>query len=142
MSPLVVDANIVIKWLVDEPDAEAARGVLASGTELHAPRLMAAEVAHVLWKKARKDEIAPASAAALADSVPHYPLHWADDELLFTHAVRLAIELRHPAYDCMYLALAEHLGTRLVTADMRFVNRVRRTAHRDAVLPLSEYAAT
>ena len=35
-------------------------------------------------------------------------------------ALRLAIELRHPIYDCLYLAVALHDDINVVTADRRF----------------------
>ena len=36
-------------------------------------------------------------------------------------ALAIAIELRHPAYDCFYLALAERSTAPLVTADERLI---------------------
>jgi predicted nucleic acid-binding protein len=36
-------------------------------------------------------------------------------------ALRLALLLAHPIYDCLYLALALQTHTPLVTADRRFV---------------------
>ena len=41
----VVDASVAVKWLVVEEDADLARDLAASGQDLHAPRLMASEVA-------------------------------------------------------------------------------------------------
>lgn len=35
-------------------------------------------------------------------------------------AMRFALQLNHPVYDCFYLALAKRLGTYVVTADARF----------------------
>lgn len=43
-------------------------------------------------------------------------------------ALDLALELKHPAYDCFYLALAIRQGTVCVTADTRFADAVRRRA--------------
>ena len=43
---------------------------------------------------------------------------------MFSRATELACQLNHPAYDCFYLALAELLGTSVVTADRRFANKV------------------
>jgi predicted nucleic acid-binding protein len=40
--------------------------------------------------------------------------------------LRVAIELRHPVYDCAYLALAVATDLRVVTADQRFVRAVKR----------------
>lgn len=139
MTELVVDANVVVKWLVDENLVEEASRVLQSESELHAPRFLAAEVADVLWQKASRGEITPEAAGQLADSLDAMPLIWADDEAFLSDAVRLAIEIDHAAYDCIYLALARRLGAPLVTADMRFVNRVAPTMYANTMIRLSEY---
>ena len=51
-------------------------------------------------------------------------LRVAPERLLFSHAIELACQLKHPAYDCFYLALADLLGTAVVTADLKFANKV------------------
>lgn len=50
---LVVDASVAVKWLVPEEHSEAAARLTVSGEDLHAPRLLAAELANALWRKAR-----------------------------------------------------------------------------------------
>lgn len=40
-------------------------------------------------------------------------------------AVKLSVAIDHPAYDCLYLALAETSGCDFVTADPRLCARVR-----------------
>ena len=50
---LVVDASVAVKWLVAEEESDAARELLESGEELHAPGLMASEIANALCRKAR-----------------------------------------------------------------------------------------
>ena len=49
---------------------------------------------------------------ALLPSEPDYP-----------EAVALALRLKHPFQDCLYLALAERLRAPLVTADPKFIER-------------------
>jgi predicted nucleic acid-binding protein len=52
-----------------------------------------------------------------------------------------AIELDHPAYDCLYLALAVENDCRFVTADERLVNKIRRdkkSSFRDRIVGLAE----
>ena len=39
------------------------------------------------------------------------------------HALAIAREAGHPAYDCFYIALAERSDAHLVTADRRLVAR-------------------
>ncbi len=46
------------------------------------------------------------------------------------------MEIDHPIYDCLYLAAAERLSTQLVTADARFINRVRATPYAPRVRAL------
>ena len=48
----------------------------------------------------------------------------------------LAVELSHPVYDCVYLALALQRGMQVVSADRRFVNVVRRHADLSAAVVL------
>ena len=67
---------------------------------------MASEVASALWRKARVGEIEPRAAGVLLANVPDMPVHWGADETVSADAVRLALALDHPVYDCMYLALA------------------------------------
>ena len=139
---LVVDASVSVKLLVDEPDSDAARELVASGQELHAPRLMASEVANALWRKARLDEIGRADAGAAIALLRDMPLHWNDDEAVTPDAVRLALALDRPVYDCVYLALAHRIGATVVTADRRFVTAVAPTEHGETVVTLADFAGT
>jgi len=43
--------------------------------------------------------------------------------VLKDRTLAIAIELRHPAHDCFYLALAERSTSPLVTADDRLIRR-------------------
>jgi predicted nucleic acid-binding protein len=36
--------------------------------------------------------------------------------------MQLALELPHPVYDCLYLALARRLGTSCITADRKLLS--------------------
>ncbi len=138
----VVDASVTIKLLVDELGSNAARELAASTRELHAPRLMASEVANALWRKARQGQIERADAGAAMALLPYMPLRWNDDETVSADAIRLALALDHPVCDCMYLALALRIGATMVTADRRFVTAVASTEHGEAVMTLNDYAGT
>ncbi|MDE0172408.1 MAG: type II toxin-antitoxin system VapC family toxin [Defluviicoccus sp.] len=138
----VVDASVAVKWLVAEEDADIADRLAASGEELHAPRLMASEVANALWRKARLGQIERAEAGAAMTVLSDMPMRWNDDETVGADAVRLALALEHPVYDCVYLALAHRIGATVVTADRRFVTAVASTVHGEAVTTLAHYAGT
>jgi predicted nucleic acid-binding protein len=51
---------------------------------------------------------------------------WTPSAALLRPAARLAVELGHPVYDCVYLALAASHSASLATAD----ERLRRAAER------------
>ena len=137
---LVVDASVAVEWLVAEEDSDAADRLLAGGDDLHAPRLMASEVANALCRKARMGEIERGRAGILMAAVSEMPVHWSSDETVCADAVRLAVALDRPVYDCVYLALAHRIDTQLVTADTRFANALATTEHGGTVVTLKDYA--
>ena len=140
MMRFVVDASVAIKWLVEEGGSDTAGQLLESDHDLHAPRLMASEVANALWRKVRLGEIARGEAGVLIAAVTEMPLHWSNDETICADAVRLAVALDRPAYDCVYLALAHRIGAKVVTADARFANALAATEHDGVVSLLADYA--
>ena len=136
----VVDASVAVKWLVVEEDADVAQELATSSQDLHAPRLMASEVANALWRKARTGELERRVASVLLASVPEMPVRWGADETVSADAVRLALALDRPIYDCVYLALAQRIGAVMLTADRRFANALASTVHGEAVMTLAQYA--
>ena len=137
----VVDASVAVKWLVVEEDTDVAQELATSGQDLHAPRLMASEVANALWRKARAGEIERRAAGVLLAKVPDMPVRWGADETVSADAARLALALDRPIYDCVYLALAHRIGAVMLTADRRFAHAVAPTEHGESVLTLADYAA-
>ena len=138
---VVVDASVAVKWLIAENDSDMARTLAAGDDDLHAPRLMACEIANALWRKVRLGEIERAEAGAMIALVPRMPVRWGTDETVCADAVRLALALDRPVYDCVYLALAHRIGGTLVTADLRFANALAPTEHGRAVVALADFAA-
>ncbi len=110
-----------------------------SSHDLHAPRLMACEVANAIWSKARTGEIERRAAGML---LPDMPVRWGADEFVSADAVRLAQALDCPICDCMYLALARRIGAVMLTADRRFANAVTLIEHGESILTLADYAET
>ncbi len=139
---LAVDASVAVKWLIEEEGSDAARRLVASGEDLHAPRLMASEVANALWRKARLGEIDHGRARALTAAIPEMPVLWNADETLTVDALRFALTLDRAVYDCVYLALARRIDGRLVTADARFASALAQTGYGGTVVALADYSRT
>jgi len=115
---IVIDASVALKWVVSEADSDAADAILDQ--DLMAPVLWLAEAANVLWRKARTREITAEEANARLSELRKAPVASLSMEPYLERALELAVEIGHPVYDCIYLALALHHRTHLVTADRRF----------------------
>ena len=137
---IVPDASVAVKWVTEESDSATADLLITDANELHAPRLLAAEVANALWSKVRQGVIGGNDATSLIIAVMERSINWADDESVAADALRIALELDQPISDCMYLALARRIGAVLVTADARFVNALAGTEYRGDAMLLADFA--
>ena len=120
MNEIVIDASIAVKWLCREVLTDGARDLLKAPESLVAPDWILVEAASSFWKKVKKSELLEVHASRHLETLPRFftTLYPAAD--LVEEAFGLAFRLRHPVYDCLYLALAMREGSRLVTADERF----------------------
>jgi predicted nucleic acid-binding protein len=124
-----VDASIAFLWFAHEPDRWSAAQLLDSETALLAPDLMIAEVTNALWKKLRRREMERADVEQAVTNLLALRIDWVSAEHLIRSAARLAAELDHSVYDCLYLALAVLHGAPLATGD----ESLRRAAERVGV---------
>lgn len=143
MSALVVDASVAMKWVVEEPGTPEALALLRQ-VRLTAPDLLTAECANILWKKVQRRELTKDEALLAARLLARAEIELLPTRSLLEAATRIAIELDHPAYDCLYLALAVANDSRFVTADDRLLRKLGRGRHKrygERVVSLSDAAA-
>ncbi|MGH7310906.1 MAG: type II toxin-antitoxin system VapC family toxin [Candidatus Rokuibacteriota bacterium] len=127
--PIVVDASIAFLWFANEPDRYGAERLLEAESALLAPDLMAVEATNAWWKKLRRREMELADVEQAVTHLLALGIAWTPSTVLLRPAARLAAELGHPVYDCVYLTLAASRSAALATAD----DRLRRAAERVAV---------
>ena len=142
MTKFVIDASIALKWVVQEDGTNQAL-VLRQHAKLIAPDLLVPECANILWKKVQRKELTRDEALLAARLLQGAEIELLPTRSLLEQAARIAIELDHPAYDCLYLALAMENGCRFVTADERFIRKLGqgpRSPYRDNVVGLLEAA--
>ncbi len=114
---LLLDASVAIKVVVAEADSELALRVLDHA--LVAPDLLMAECGNILWKKVRRDEMPAEAADQAAAALLALRVEILPASRFLPGALRRAIRVGHPVYDCLYAEAAATLGLPLVTADRR-----------------------
>jgi predicted nucleic acid-binding protein len=124
---IVVDASVAVRWFLDVPGSEKAYRLIEGQDRILAPDLVIAETASALWKAVRFAGLEPATAAEVIAGAGAAFDELVSARTLAARALAIALDLRHPVYDCFYLALAQARGVRLVTADDRLVRVCART---------------
>jgi len=117
---VVVDASVAVKWVLPETGSDRAVAI-RTADDLIGPSLACAEIGSAIWRAVLRGDVPSADARHhLRVAVSHYrqiiPI-----EALADQAIALAIRLRHPIYDCFYIALAERERCALITADARLI---------------------
>ncbi|MBL8551942.1 MAG: type II toxin-antitoxin system VapC family toxin [Hyphomonadaceae bacterium] len=129
MTVLVVDASVAAKWHLPEPDSPAAVALLGQGLDLKAPALLREEILAAITRAYRNGRVIRGAAeqlvldasamftAGAVDLVDTSPLH--------PRAANIALDLKYPFIDCLYIALAEREGCDLVTTDATLLSRAQ-----------------
>lgn len=123
MATWVIDASVILKWLLADPDTDAdtaaatalMASLVAGQHELVQPVHWLAEIAAVMAR------LSPETAAD--DVLQLRAMEWpvADDAQVWTRAVQLALDTRQHVFDTLYHAVALELpNATLVTADERY----------------------
>jgi predicted nucleic acid-binding protein len=125
---LVVDASVVIKWLLRDPKREAetqkATQIMELVTKGEQPALQPAHwLAEVGAVLARESPMTAADDVAMLYALE---LPTSDDPLVLRRGVEVAIELKQHLFDTYYHAVAlETPDTMLVTADERYLRAAK-----------------
>ncbi len=114
----VLDASAVIELLLGTAlGREVAERVSDPAVDLHAPHLLDVEVAQVLRRYVRERWLTPREATAALDDLRALDVERHGHEALLDRVWALRDNMT--AYDAVYVALAEALGTTLLTCDRK-----------------------
>ena len=137
--PVVVDANVAIKWiLIEDLHLQARRLIEEEGENIHVPDLLLPETANIAWKKLREGKMTRTQVeeglVKILDCLEFiYP-----SSTLLRRAMALSIAADHPIYDCFYLACAEAAEAVLITADRRLLATADRAGFAHLVRHLAD----
>jgi predicted nucleic acid-binding protein len=126
----VVDASVVVDLVAPDVGGDAPARVLfgkwaSEGTEPAAPGLLWLEASNALLTGIRRGRWSGADADAAQARLERMPLRRSDIVSDLARAFELARRYDNwPVYDMVYVAVAERLGTELITADERLRARL------------------
>jgi predicted nucleic acid-binding protein len=132
----VLDASIVLGWMLPDEDTPAADAVIARLLEqrAQAPSLLALEVSNALLQAERRGRLARGDHDALRAAFGALPIAFdAPDLDALDRTVGLARRHRLTVYDAAYLELASRRGFPLASLDAAL--RAAATRERIALLP-------
>ncbi|MEB3331276.1 MAG: type II toxin-antitoxin system VapC family toxin [Synechococcaceae cyanobacterium] len=139
---VVVDASVAFGWFAAVPGSEQAVQLLEASPPLRliAPDLVLIELLNAGWRSLRAGAITAEQLEGIAELAPGLFSEFVPAASLLAAAHRWCIQLDHPAYDCLYLALAEREGATLITQDQRLLQKLKPTpAARGLALPLQAW---
>jgi predicted nucleic acid-binding protein len=124
----VLDANVVVRALVDEDEkpAEWVARVEDVSFVASAPELIFAEVGQALLGYLKRGHLGMGKVREQLDFVCALPLHVRPTRELVASAVELANDRQLSVYDACYAVLAEAEDAVLVTGDRRLAAAVSR----------------
>ena len=120
----VIDASVGLKLFIDDPLSNSVHDLFAHlgddpPARFYVPDLFYIEVANVLWKYVRWQGLPPADAGDYLAALGKLTLQSTPTSELMGDALKLAVEYQITAYDASYLALAQRLDLRVLTADAK-----------------------
>jgi predicted nucleic acid-binding protein len=129
----VVDASVIVHWLVEKPVSAALVARLAEAGEWHVPHLLDLEVLSVLRRLVGAGALSEDAAAQARDTLRQAPFERYPHTLLQDRiwAKRHVLTV----YDAAYVALAEVLDLPLLTADVRLAGAPGQTATIETFAP-------
>jgi predicted nucleic acid-binding protein len=120
---VVVDASVAARWFLTLDRSDAATALLRSGERLIAPDLVVVEATNTAWKARTFGGVSLETVIDFVEKSARLFHELVPAADLKDRALEIALALKHPAYDCFYLALAQQRDCKLVTADERLQRR-------------------
>jgi predicted nucleic acid-binding protein len=132
---IVVDTNVVAYLFLSGANTEKARSAFLKDPEWAAPLLWRSEFRNVLALYLRKKQLSVSESLHLASEAEN--LMRGREYQVSSHSVlALAAGSKCSAYDCEFVALADHLRKPLITSDSGILKAFPKIA-----VPLAEFSS-
>ena len=124
---IVLDASIILKRFLPEENSPSIRSFIPYGAQQLAPSIVEFELRSALCKHVGRGNLGK---EMLDEAISVWDEMVSDNwlEVIQTHeyindAVELSCLLKHPLYDCCYIAVARKENCALITADKKLYER-------------------
>lgn len=124
---IVVDTNIIAYLYISGQRSEQSARLLSTEPDWHAPILWRSECRSVLAQYLRKQLLSFDEALLIIQQAEKLLID-KEYEISSAHVMQLVNSSHCSAYDCEYVALAQHLDTPFVTADKKILREFPETA--------------
>lgn len=131
---VVADANVAIKWYVNEIHSEKAEALLTPAYDVHVPELIYPEFGNIVWKKVRQNLLTQGEGAGIIKAFDRSWKTLHSNQANFASSWAGAISTGRSVYDWTYLSLAISLSCRLVTADGKFYRALENTSFQNSLI--------
>jgi predicted nucleic acid-binding protein len=124
---IIADTNLIVYLLLRGQSTEEAEAVYRKDPKWGAPRLWRSEFRNVLVLYLRRNLIGMEQALETMEQAERL-MGGQEFEVESSHVLWLASTSGCSAYDCEFVALAQHLGVPLVTSDHVLIAKFKPTA--------------
>lgn len=124
---IVVDTNVIAYCWTNGPLTAMAQALRVADPDWHAPLLWRSELRNVLVGLLRAGSLSAVDVRSIM-AAAEQGMHAGEHYLASERVLAIAERSRLSAYDCEYVALADALGTVLVTADRAILRASPATA--------------
>jgi predicted nucleic acid-binding protein len=138
----ILDASVVIEYLITGPYTNNAKALLAQATNedrLIVPEFCLVECTNVIWKQVRFQGMSVEEAQVLLRDLRKIPLVTASVKSILNMALKVGLTHNLSVYDSVYVALASRSKSPLVTIDTRQSNVAN--LEQVVVKPLTDFIA-
>lgn len=131
----VIDANVVVKWFVDEVGSDEARALLTPDEPLIAPAHMLGEVGEALLRSHRRG-VTPREQLDAAHIILVRSFRVVRLDEIFSKSIAISLSAELSVYDSFYVAAAELHRTHLITDDRVLLRKLAGTEWASRARPL------
>jgi predicted nucleic acid-binding protein len=130
LEQVVVDANVFVKWFVEENYTEEAlllrQDYIAGRVKILTPAYALLEVADAFRKYVARKIINANDAIEALNILQEFSIQYLDlDRNLLTEALKYSMENHLTVYDAYYITIARKLNSHFYTADEKLLTRIQ-----------------